>query len=121
MYAIPLPGYAGMLLMVTVILTFTAPLAVLSALAFFDSRLTREHLAGRLAATRMYGMLERRHVLPGLYLGKVPPAEIRAQIRTCQSCTRTADCDRALRYRGHGHTNYDFCPNHSVIDRLIAC
>lgn len=123
MSQIPLPSFYGTLFVATVMLAFLVSLALLSALTFVDSgrgqQLLRAYLGKRLAAARMFSMLEHRQVAPLTYIQKTDIADIRAQLRICRNCSKQDVCDEALGYVGWRHRNFSFCPNRRAIERLI--
>ena len=120
-YDVPLaldPGVvlAGMSLAILV-------LVLLGVTAFADSGaadpLLRRYLAWRLAGTRLFAMLQRRHVAPLIYIQRTPTADIRRQLARCRSCPRQEQCDAAMEYFGPRHPSYRFCPNRRAIDALV--
>jgi len=97
-------------------------LVLLGVTAFADSGqfdpFVRRYLAWRLEGTRMFRMLQRRHVVPLAYILETPTAEIRRQLARCRSCPRHEQCDAAMDYFGPRHPSYAFCPNRRAIDAL---
>ncbi|HZP13988.1 MAG TPA: hypothetical protein VFB36_16350 [Nevskiaceae bacterium] len=79
----------------------------------------RDRLGGKLAGTRMWSMLEHRHVSPIAYVDQTPIADLRAQIKTCTHCEKQEQCDETLGYVGNRGRNYNFCPNRRAIDLVV--
>lgn len=108
----------------SVVFAFATSLMVLAALMFTDTprgqKLIRAYLARRLAATRMFSMLEHRQLAPLAYIEKTGIRDLRKQLSACRHCSKQDACDEALRYVGRRHRNLSFCPNRRAIDSLVA-
>lgn len=117
------PNFDATLFVYTVILAFLLSLTALAVLSFIDhdrgQKLLRTCLGNRLASTRMFKMLERRHIAPLSYIQETGIADLRAQIRTCRNCSRQDMCDESLYDIGVRQPNFSFCPNRRTVEKLI--
>lgn len=84
---------------------------------FQTGELVRNQIAQTIDQLPFGQMLGKHGVdIPG-FLHKVPLTEIDSEIRSCQSCTKTVECDRALQSDILERSDLGFCPN----AQMIAC
>lgn len=113
------PDFYAILFVAAVIVACVLSLAVLaSVMSPRGQRIIRDHLGKRLAGTRMWSMLEHRHVSPLNYVDQTPIGELKAQIHACQHCAKQEMCDETLGYVGFRKRNYGYCPNRHAIDAV---
>ncbi len=111
--------------LLTILTAFVACLLVFAVAALLDSEqdtwLVRAGQRARLSTTRMRRMLKRRGVDIADYTSALTLAQIREQVRVCQTCGLVDLCDRALDSRAAGsRSSFSFCPNQSPIQRYLA-
>ena len=109
----------------TILTLFAACVLVFATAALLDSDsempLVRLAQSGRLSAMRLGGMLQRQGIAVRDYAATLSSATLRRQALTCQQCSQTRRCDRALAGRGgpNSHTRFTFCPNQPAIARYL--
>lgn len=77
----------------------------------------REALAERVKLLRLARMLKKRGLDVTAYLHEAPIHEIEANLRTCEGCDKSTECDNVL---ANPSTNRDlsFCPNDSALNQI---
>ncbi len=110
-------NYPNLLLFVlSLSLFFTAAFLLLSIRKNFIHGLSfRIELMHRIEATR-FGKMLRKHNLDLQKLVHTQPlAGIENQLRNCQGCVKTTECDRILEKPVVSENELAFCPNHLSI------
>ena len=122
-FATPISGVVIPLLatvLFALLMCASAMSAVIFASSYAGARLTRGQLAWRLKGTRMARMLQRLGIEEERYVAETPVSTMRAQLDTCSSCRRKAECDEALDYTGLKRKTFAFCPNKPALHRIFA-
>ena len=76
----------------------------------------REELAQRVRYLRLDKMLSKRNITREGYLHLESISNIETQIRTCESCSLTEQCDRALKKTSP--EDLDFCPLDENLEQI---
>lgn len=88
---------------------------------YYKGQSVRKQLNERVNQLRYGKILPLFGVDKTVFLHKVPLTEIEAEMRTCQSCKRIDECDKALQQTGiFDDEVLAFCPNASSIKKQRA-
>ena len=72
----------------------------------------------RLEHARLARMLHRMHVSEDVYLQRLHPDTIKAQVDTCVACPHQFLCDPALACKRSTDVDLSFCPNREAVRAL---
>ena len=75
----------------------------------------RAQIMEKIESLRFGQMLTKHNVNSQELVSKTPIREIETQIRNCDACTQTAECDRVLSKPAVSNHELVFCPNYSLI------
>lgn len=78
----------------------------------------RDELARRVRFLRMDKMLKKRDIKREHYLHVESVTNIENQIRNCESCSATKQCDEALKQ--NSHADLSFCPNDENFESMTV-
>ncbi len=103
---------AGIYLLIIVGLVFYTGIRLVALIGanYLAGRRVKEAFAERIKMLRLNRMLKKRQIAPADYLHRFSVPNLEQQIRACESCLKTTDCDRFL----SGETSdgdLTFCPN----------
>ena len=79
----------------------------------------RIEFLGRIEATRFGKMLRKHNLDPQELVNSQPLAGIENQLRNCQDCVKTIECDQILEKTVVSENELVFCPNHVTISQQI--
>ena len=72
----------------------------------------------RLEHARLGKMLRRMHVSRDVYLQRLHPDTVRAQVERCVACPHQFLCDQALACKPSAPVDLRFCPNRDALRAL---
>ena len=97
-------------ILITLLLMMVAVLVALAVTRDFKVGLRfRDELARRIRLLRLDKMLKKRGITRENYLHVESVTNIENQIRNCESCSETKQCDQIL--KENSPTDLSFCPN----------
>ena len=82
---------------------------------FLTGQSIRVQIMEKIESLRFGQMLTKHNVDPQELVSKTPIREIETQIRNCNACTQTSECDRVLSKPIVSNHELVFCPNHTLI------
>lgn len=87
-----------------------------------NSQLIRKQIGHQIEQMPFGKMLQKHKVDATSLLHKVSLTEIDSEIRTCQSCIKTVECNEALQSGTTDSSELSFCPNsETIIQQQAAC
>ena len=107
---------AALLCLVLIIIVATLFIA-LSGSAEIGVRM-RQRLAARVKELPFYRMLQRRKIDPDYYIGQTPTTSLEQEIKNCEACPNSRQCEETLSQPEVGKTDYTFCPNDPAISEI---
>lgn len=104
----------ALVILVVAIVIFTAITA-----DFRKGLRLRHELAQRIKFLRLDKMLSKRNIKREDYLHLESISNIETQIRSCESCPKTEQCDQTLKLKESSLADLSYCPLHEDLE-LIA-
>jgi hypothetical protein len=106
-------------LLLLVVFSSMAIIAILLVNALISNYRTgqevRNELAKRIELLPFGKMLKSHNVELPKFLHKIPLTEIESEIKVCQSCSKTVECNKAQNSNSFENEVLNFCPNSQVI------
>ena len=78
----------------------------------------RHRLVERVKELPFYRMLQRRKIDPDYYIGNTPVAALEKDVKSCEACPSSRQCEGALSQPEDINTDYSFCPNDPAISEM---
>lgn len=108
----------------SILLLFALSLSLFTTAAFLLTSIRKNFMHGqsfrvefldRIEATRFGKMLRKHNLDPQKLVHTQPLAGIENQLRNCQDCVKTTECERVLEKPVVSENELAFCPNHLSI------
>lgn len=118
-----LSGYVFLLTILTILAITGVLLFGFITANFRGGHSVRESLSRRIGSLRLKKMLKQQGINFSDYLHKLMVHDMEKQIRACEGCNKTEDCDVALK-ENRNTKDLRFCPNHESISQIkikLAC
>ena len=78
----------------------------------------RQRLVARVKELPFYRMLQRRKVDPDFFMGGMATDTLEKEVKNCEACPNSRQCEEALSQAEDVKTDYLFCPNDPVISEI---
>jgi hypothetical protein len=86
---------------------------------FQSGQEVRKQIARRIEQLPFGKMLKRHKVDTIKFLYQIPLTEVESEIRVCQSCIKTVECNKALQSE---NSDLGFCPNlQTILQQKTVC
>ena len=106
-----------LLVLITLVILVVAVVILMAVVGDFRTGLSvREVIAQRVKYLRLDSMLAKRNIKRVDYLHTESVTNIENQIRNCESCSETKQCDEAL--KEGSPADLSFCPNDKVFELI---
>lgn len=78
----------------------------------------RRTLDERIKLLRLGRLLKKRQIDKAAYLTDTPLHDLVSQLRQCEACVNTDECDRYLAGKKNYNGDIDFCPNNTFFPSI---
>ena len=78
----------------------------------------RQRLLARVKELPFYRMLQRRKVDPDFFMGGMATDTLEKEVKNCEACPNSRQCEEALSQAEDVKTDYSFCPNDPAISEI---
>ena len=78
----------------------------------------RQRLVARVKELPIYRMLRRRKVDPDFFIGGTATNTLEKEVKNCEACPNSRQCEEALSQPVDVKTDYSFCPNAPAVSEI---